>query len=150
MDRALPRSLHYLRELRVRYSSITDRNLALLAARVKTLEVLDVSGVSTLTEAGFLALVSLPRLEVLIARSTGITDLAVANILLCLEVRGRVGCGWVCGETDCGDRWLLCCTQEEEGEEEEGEEEEGGGRGGGWERSGVGRRSALVGEARWC
>ncbi len=87
-----PRSLAFLRELRLRHTSITDRNLGQLAARVKTLELLDVSGVTTLTEVGFLALLNMPRLETLVARATAITDIAVANIILCLEVCSYASC----------------------------------------------------------
>ena len=78
--------VHHPLSLPVSEPQISNRCILMLTGHLKQLETLDVSGVSTLTEPGFMALMNLPKLTILRARATQITDLAVANLLVVLEV----------------------------------------------------------------
>lgn len=64
---------------------MSDRCLQAIVTQARSLELLDVSCVASLTEAGFMALLSATRLHTLTARCTKITDVVVANLLLVLE-----------------------------------------------------------------
>jgi hypothetical protein len=76
--------------------------MSMLSGYLRQVELIDLSGVTTLTEPGFLSLLNLPKLSIIRARATGITDLAVANLLVALEVREQL-------LQTTGTSCLACC-----------------------------------------